>query len=80
MPRLHFLLPPLPSDSDSEILLIHGVFRLQSGGLVDGFFTVYPLHSPILNFVNSHGAFSITTDFQAKALVSQLGFSSNPAV
>jgi hypothetical protein len=55
-------------------------FRLQSGGLADGFFTVYPLHFPVLNFVNLYGAFSITTDFQAKALVSQLGFSLNPAV
>jgi hypothetical protein len=80
MPRLHFLLPPLTIDSYSEILLIYGVFRLQSGGLADGYFTVYPLHFPVLSFVNLHGAFSITTDFQAKALVSQLGFSSNPAV
>jgi hypothetical protein len=80
MPRLHFLLPPLSSDSYSEILLIHGIFRLQSGGLADGIFTVHSPHSPVLNFINLHGAFPILTDFQAKALVSQLGFSPNPAV
>jgi hypothetical protein len=79
MPRLHFLFP-LSSDSDSEILLIHGIFRLQSGGFTDGIYTVYSPHSPGLNFINLHGAFSIITDFQAKALVFQLGFSPNPAV
>jgi hypothetical protein len=48
--------------------------------LLTDLFTVYPLYSPVLNFINLHGAFSITTDFQAKALVFQLGFSSTPAV